>query len=141
MQGLQDEIGQFKDKNKIKREKRTTRTPNDILLYDDYAEIVIRNNKQKIVGITKIDKEDIDKVKDRKWCLHINGYPATRYNNSSQYLHRFILDNLEKTDMKKAVDHINLDKMDNRKSNLRFLTNYENLRHFKKQEANIIKMV
>ena len=44
---LQIEREKFLEKQE-KNKKRTTWTPNDILIYDEYAEIILRNKKQNI---------------------------------------------------------------------------------------------
>lgn len=112
-----------KFKNKLKRKSnRTTWTPNDVLMYDDYAEIVLRNNKQKIVGLTKVDINDLPFLKHYKWNLHQKGYISSTHNNKTVTLQRILL-NFPKG----QIDHINRDKLDNRRSNLRVVTPRENI--------------
>lgn len=70
------------------------------------------------------DLEDYDKIKDYCWCINKSGYCCARNCNNKNiiYLHRLILDihsNL-------YADHINHNKNDNRKSNLRSVTPSEN---------------
>lgn len=73
------------------------------------------------------DIEDYDKIKEYYWTIR-NGYVATRKtkNKNSEiiYLHRAIL-GLNRNDNLMA-DHINHDKLDNQKSNLRIVTLAEN---------------
>ena len=40
---------------------KTYKEPNDIILYDDYAEIIILDNKSNEVGRVKIDLDDVDR--------------------------------------------------------------------------------
>ena len=95
---------------------------------DKYAEIII--NKQGTVLNVKIDKEDIDKVKQYRWCARydktIDGYYIEAWergkNRKRLKLHRFVMDC--PNDMQ--VDHINRDTLDNRKINLRICTQAEN---------------
>lgn len=74
------------------------------------------------------DKEDYDKIKDYCWSYNNVGYLyTTLYNgpkakNKKILLHRLIMD----FPKNKVVDHINHDKTDNRKSNLRICTMKEN---------------
>lgn len=80
---------------------------------------------------TKFSKKDHDKVINYKdvrpfWYLNNNGYIGTTINNTIDrniiYLHQYIMDvhNEDLTNYEKTVDHINRDKLDNRKENLRF---------------------
>lgn len=76
-----------------------------------------------------IDDEDITKWEPYTWYVDNNGYVRAEYggrkNKKSVYLHRVI------TDAKKGqvVDHINGDKLDNRKCNLRMCTQKQNSRN------------
>jgi hypothetical protein len=77
-----------------------------------------------------IDIDDLEKVRAHTWYLSHYGYINTRINGKYVFLHRLIMD--APTGLQ--VDHINLDKSDNRKSNLRFVTHKEN-----KQNAGLRK--
>ena len=96
------------------------------------------------VGITKIfffnsdkytiiDTEDYDKVKDYCWTL-ARDYAVTIKRGTKEriYLHRIIM-NISKN---KYIDHINRNKLDNRKSNLRICTYAENNRNIEKKYKN-----
>ena len=72
-----------------------------------------------------IDKEDYPLVSKYGWMLHSGGYiygyiPSTK---KLVYLHRFLKD----APKGKMVDHINRNKLDNRKSNLRLVTRSQNM--------------
>lgn len=111
---------QFKKHKKfLDNSPRTPRDKNNITIDDDIAYIDLYNKKYEVIAQAIIDKEDINKVKYIKWRLNHNGYV---YNNSntSTFLHRRILD----TDQ--MVDHINGDRLDNRKSNLRICNHSTN---------------
>lgn len=68
---------------------------------------------------TLIDDEDIIKVCGHDWSKHSGGYAYGYVNNKSVLLHRFLMPLQE-------VDHINRDKLDNRRCNLRYVTRAEN---------------
>jgi hypothetical protein len=79
-----------------------------------------------------IDLDDYEKIKNLSWRFLSNGYVATGLNNTTVLLHRFILN----APSGYVVDHINHDKTDNRKSNLRICTYQENNRNKAKLESN-----
>ena len=99
--------------------KRTKFDPNEIIEYDDYAEIVLYDKNCEEKARTLIDLEDVDKVKGYKWCLKNSGH----VHNHDIHLHRLIMDCPD--DM--VVDHINHNTLDNRKSNLRRWTQRQNM--------------
>lgn len=68
------------------------------------------------------DLEDYDKIKDYCWNENGGHYIFTRKNNKTIGLHRLIMDC--PSDM--VVDHINHNKIDNRKANLRIVTQSQN---------------
>jgi hypothetical protein len=63
-----------------------------------------------------VDEEDYDKmIALGRWHINENGYAVRRYHNHSVRMHRIIADTPEGL----HTDHINRDKLDNRKANLR----------------------
>lgn len=81
----------------------------------DITEIYIHDYKtQELLETILIDTEDFNKVKDSKWVLNHCGYAR---NGNKGLMHRLIM-NCVKNDGK-IIDHINQNKLDNRKSNLR----------------------
>ena len=99
---------------------RSIKDPNEIIEYDDHAEIVMYNKQHEETGRAIIDLDDVDKVKNYKWYLKDKGYVYSK--TLGILLHRFIMDPHD--DM--VVDHINHDPLDNRKSNLRICTKQQN---------------
>ena len=99
--------------------KRTKYDPNEIIKHDNYAEVVLYDIDNEEKARTKIDLEDVDNIKDYKWSLTNKGYV---YNHQLGVIHRLIMNCPDD----KQIDHINHDKLDNRKENLRICTNRQN---------------
>ena len=99
--------------------ERTKRDLNEIIEYEDYAEIVLTNNKGEETGRAIIDLEYIDVIKDYKWHLTARGYVL---NNKVGKLHKFIMNPSDDL----VVDHINRNKLDNRRCNLRICSQHQN---------------
>ena len=84
--------------------------------------------------VALIDDEDFERVSQYTWRMlgyqknraypvrTVNHYVDGKRKQAMEYLHNFIMG--RKDGM--MVDHINRDKLDNRKSNLRHCTRYEN---------------
>ena len=70
-----------------------------------------------------ISKEDYDKISKHRWNVDSRGY--WRDSCTGELLHRFIL-NLADRGKDVYVDHINHNKSDNRRENLRIVTPHQN---------------
>lgn len=78
----------------------------------------------KLIPLTQgkfaqVDNEDYEKLSKYKWHFH-TGYAAT--TSKTIRMHRLILN----AKVGEEVDHINRDKLDNRRGNLRICTRSEN---------------
>lgn len=100
---------------------RTKYDLNEIEEFSNHAIIYLYNKDGDIIAETLIDKEDIPKVINNKWCRDKNGYVK---NSKQGYLHRILLG---ETNL--FIDHINGNKLDNRKRNLRICNNADNLKN------------
>jgi len=80
---------------------------------EDYKLIPLTQGK-----FAMVDNEDFDRVKDINWCLNSHGYAE---NSNISLMHSMILNS------RMEIDHINHDKLDNRKSNLRVSTHQQNM--------------
>lgn len=70
-----------------------------------------------------VDQEDYKALSQFKWYLSKDGYAARRKGYGTTYMHRLVMN----TPLGMSTDHINHDKLDNRKSNLRICTHAENM--------------
>lgn len=80
-------------------------------------EITLNNNK-----IVLVDDDDYEKLNYFKWAYSKSGYALLRNGGVNIWMHRYIM---YLKDSSLVVDHINNNRLDNRKSNLRIAT-YEN---------------
>ena len=76
-----------------------------------------------------VDEEDAERVADYSWYINNYGYVRGWVNGKDVTLHRFILGLLDSEGKALVVDHINHDKLNNTKGNLRVCTNQQNLRN------------
>lgn len=86
---------------------------------------------------TIIDKEDYERVSKYKWCYSSsNGYAVSRKDVNGEtraiLLHRYILGTSDGL----HTDHINMDKLDNRKTNLRECEPSDNYANVEKRSDN-----
>ena len=87
----------------------------EIIIEKDYAKIKLTNCNE----FALIDIEDIPKVKDYSWRRIGDFYPTAKINGKNKCLHRIIMPN---DDKRFVTDHINRNRLDNRKCNLRIVT-------------------
>lgn len=96
----------------------------------------ITNRKQKDFEIL-YDRKDTELLAQFNWLVTNSGYAATSGKKPSEcrnllFLHRIILD----ADPEKEVDHINGNRLDNRRKNLRVCSRAENARNIKTHKDN-----
>lgn len=99
----------------------------DLVSYEYGVGYTTNTNKKFL-----FDKEDFDLIRSHCWRENVtSGYIVTSLNNQTNYpLHRLIM-KLENTQL---IDHINRDRVDNRKCNLRICTVQQN--NFNKNNKN-----
>lgn len=115
--------------NSIMHPKKLKIVPNQIVLKDDHAVVVIDSKKHGQRGV-KIDREDIEKISKYRWFVNKNSagnyyaltnVTAEKYRCTSILMHRYIMGfPIE------IIDHANRDSLDNRKVNLRPATRAQN---------------
>jgi hypothetical protein len=70
-------------------------------------------------GLTAIiDESDAASVAAHKWNVSAQGYPVTRIGGNKVLLHRFLMG----SNGTLVIDHVNREKLDNRRVNLRWVT-------------------
>lgn len=111
---------------------RTGRPGNSIIythvLYHDkeYTVMKIKHHDTYIYGL--IDREDFDEVKEHTWHYTANAYLSYTHrfdgNQKAVYLHNIVMGQLEHPGKgsKESIDHISRNGLDNRKENLRLIT-------------------
>jgi hypothetical protein len=110
--------------------ERSLKDPNEFILEGKICKIQVYNKNRQLKFQALIDCEDYERVKDYKWH---SGAGQVISSNKVGLLARFIMGT---TDPKIQVDHINHNRLDNRKENLRICTNAENNRNKKKTKSN-----
>lgn len=111
---------------------------NEFEIYPSKVLISIYDRNSQIIEKAIIDKDDLERVKKYKWHKSKCGYiETTLKGHKNMFLHRYITNCPED----KVVDHINHDKTDNRKSNLKICTQKENMQNLKKEPYGITKIV
>lgn len=99
--------------------KRKYEVSNKYKILDNYVVGSIKNKDTEYI----IDFDDYEKIKDMCWSLSDHGYiKNSSKTNGNTTLHRFIM-NCKKGEI---VDHINRNRLDNRKENLRIVSCSQN---------------
>lgn len=106
-----------------------------IEIKDNYAEILLYDICGNEKARALIDINDAKSVSKHKWYLDSVGYVRTTLNDNVKIrLHRFLLNPPED----KVVDHINENRLDNRRENLRIIEHLDNVRRSHKKEGEIV---
>jgi hypothetical protein len=116
---------------KVKMESKTPKTNivvlNDFVVVESTIKIPLYNRDHEIVVYALADKEDEEKLSLIAWSIQTKGYVGgiIRTNETEPVhvlIHRYILNTIEGI----LIDHINNNRLDNRKLNLREVTPSEN---------------
>ena len=108
--------------------------PNNVIYYDDYAELILTDRSGNEVGRTKIDIEDVKLFADKRVCKDSKDYAICRWEGKQRKVHRIVMGVVDNISIE--VDHINGDSLDNRKCNLRVCTHDKNLKNQKLHSNN-----
>lgn len=93
-----------------------------LILNGDHYLVPLTKNARS--GYAIIDINDYSTISKYNWYLNNHGYPVTSKVGSGG--HKLLIHKLIMTD-NREVDHINGDKLDNRRSNLRYVTHQQNI--------------
>lgn len=116
------------------------RKKNDYKILEDYAIIFVK--KKDLLLEVKVDIEDLEKILNvGRWHATQNSewkdagfYMCNRpVNKPCIKMHRFIMN----CPRDKVVDHINHDTLDNRKQNLRIVTQFENNQNLRNNKSGV----
>ena len=101
--------------------------------------IPLRNKYKQIAAYAIVDDEDFERLSQWKWYKHSHGYVCReKYIKSSKksirlWMHIEIMKHWNKYEINKQVDHINRNKSDNQKFNIRMATATQNCMNRGKQ--------
>ena len=87
---------------------------------DGVGYIELTKGKYALVSL-----EDFEKFKTMRWCFSGCGYAITTINSKIQYMHRLLV----KSNKGMVTDHINRNRLDNRRDNLRTVTYSQNVKN------------
>jgi len=101
---------------------------NSFSIHDNVVSVSVLNNKEHIL----LDLEDWENLKEYTFHIGSNGYASCLYFGERKRMHQIIM----KTPIGKVTDHINGNRLDNRKSNLRICSQLENAHNSKISSIN-----
>lgn len=110
----------------VEKRKKYRIKENVYIEYDDYIKILVYGKDVKPNGYFIIDKEDLEKSKKYQWHIDSTGYAKTSIKNNDKYkiisFHRYLIG----AENNEFVDHINGERNDNRKNNIRICSMQQN---------------
>ncbi len=125
---------QIRRHGKIISNQRSVRDPNEIIIDENIARILLYDRLGNLLAETIIDAEFVDLVSQYKWYLSNYHYVVTNYKNKNgKYekvsLHRLIMSisNNYRLDGKYTIEHIDENRLNNLKINLRICLNSQKI--------------
>lgn len=98
---------------------RRRRCPNKIVCAGDVATVELRDIRGRLAGHAIVDIADAPLVSKHRWGLTVRGYV---FSWTAKRMHVFLLGKV----VGKNIDHINRNRLDNRRRNLRHVTQAQN---------------
>lgn len=94
-------------------------------------QIPIRKGWKKIIAYAIVDDEDYERLNKSRWSLQATGYPQAWdiKTKKTRTMHQFVLNLASGYRNKLEVSHLNQNKLDNRKCNLKITNRQENSRN------------
>lgn len=109
--------------------RRADRAPNTIIIHGEHAEVLLCDTDGREVARAVIDAADVPLIGNRRWHFSVQGYAQSNIKRASKrgmlWMHRVILGITEDFRSIQA-DHIDGDRLNNRRSNLRAVTKAQN---------------
>lgn len=104
--------------NRNKNNSYGSKGPNKLILHTEYVELILQDGSSCL-----IDHADYGQFKTKRIFKTKSGYAATSIGGKQIKIHQLILPARDGL----VVDHINRNKLDNRRNNLRLVTSQQNI--------------
>jgi hypothetical protein len=108
--------------------RKSNRVPNEIIIYDDYAEVILYSHKNIECARTKVSLNKLDIVRRYKWCVYLRDrscYAMTTVNGNTAKMHNVLFVPPENM----ICDHRDGNGLNNRDDNVRVCTPLQNSRN------------
>lgn len=87
-----------------------------------------------------VDDEDFIYLNEWNWNINSRGYAVRKFRNNERRVQRYMHRDILKPSTSQDVDHINGEKLDNRRENIRACSHTENMRNSKKPKSGLTSM-
>lgn len=114
----------------------TYRDSNEIIIESTISKIVLRDSFGVVTDVAIIDTNVLPLIEKHKWHLNAQGYAVSRPDGKYIRMHHMILGTSwnDLSNNNRQIDHINMNPLDNRISNLRASTSGQNITNASKRK-------